>query len=94
MNNKFFQSQFGLNTKSKVTNLSANVVSVLQAGAFFGSILSAPISNKIGRKWALESFTVIFCVGAVRLTLHFGQYPSDFAIFTRLLPPSRVDRAA
>lgn len=66
MSNAFFESQFGLTTKSKITNLSANVVSVLQAGAFFGSLISAPVSSKIGRRWALEAFTIIFCVGAVR----------------------------
>lgn len=40
-----FQDHFGLSDKSKITNLSGNVVSVLQAGAFFGALGSAPVSG-------------------------------------------------
>lgn len=46
----YFREQFGLLNpnktlnKSKSDNISANVVSVLQAGAFFGSLGSAPLS--------------------------------------------------
>lgn len=48
-----FQEHFGLvdengkAIKSKVTNVSGNVVSVLQAGAFFGALGSAPISGDL-----------------------------------------------
>lgn len=67
--------------------VSSNVVSVLQAGAFFGALGSAPISGglgselpwvsltrffsftpaKIGRRYTLLAFSVIFLVGAVRV---------------------------
>jgi MFS family permease len=52
------------NTK-KTNEVSSNVVSVLQAGAFFGALGSAPISNRIGRRWTLVVFTLIFSLGAV-----------------------------
>lgn len=48
---KYFQLQFGLRTgttvdQARVDALSSNVVSVLQAGAFFGALGSAPISSE------------------------------------------------
>jgi hypothetical protein len=49
----YFREQFGLLNadgslnKKKSDNISANVVSVLQAGAFFGSLGSAPLSRKL-----------------------------------------------
>ncbi|KAJ6631874.1 general substrate transporter [Mycena sp. CBHHK59/15] len=70
----YFRSHFGfLDEKgkpiaSKVTAITANVVSVLQAGAFFGALGSAPISQKIGRKYTLVIFTLIFAVGAALTT--------------------------
>lgn len=71
----YFREQFGLLNpnktlnKSKSDNISANVVSVLQAGAFFGSLGSAPLSSKIGRIRTLLTFTIIFCVGAILTTI-------------------------
>lgn len=48
---EYFQLQFGLRTggtvdQARVDALSSNVVSVLQAGAFFGALGSAPISGE------------------------------------------------
>ncbi|EIN06491.1 sugar transporter [Punctularia strigosozonata HHB-11173 SS5] len=75
---KFFEQEFDMlnpdltpNTK-KTNEVSSNVVSVLQGGAFFGAILSAPISAKIGRKWTLVAFSVIFMVGAILTTVAGG----------------------
>jgi MFS family permease len=48
-----------------VANLSANIVSVLQGGAFFGALAAAPVSNAIGRKWSLMIFCWIFTLGGV-----------------------------
>ncbi len=51
----YFESHFGLtnadnSTNTKRTNeVSSNVVSVLQAGAFFGALGSAPISGELVR---------------------------------------------
>lgn len=49
---EYFQLRFGLRTAdsvdtARVNALSSNVVSVLQAGAFFGALGSAPISGTL-----------------------------------------------
>ncbi|KAJ7470128.1 general substrate transporter [Mycena galericulata] len=70
----YFREHFGFldaNGKaitSKVNAITSNIVSVLQAGAFFGALGSAPISAKIGRKWTLIVFTLIFALGAALTT--------------------------
>ena len=67
----YFQHHFGLigaNGKANaklVADVSSNVVSVLQAGAFFGALGSAPISSRIGRRWTLVIFALVFALGAV-----------------------------
>ncbi|KAI9060694.1 general substrate transporter [Trametes sanguinea] len=75
----YFKSHFGLtnpdgssNTK-KANDVSSNVVSVLQAGAFFGALGSAPLSAAIGRKWSLFLWTIIFAVGAILQTVAGGS---------------------
>lgn len=66
----YFQEHFGFSGNTKKANdISSNVVSVLQAGAFFGSLGSAPISSYIGRRWTLFAFTIVFAIGAVRFYL-------------------------
>ncbi|KAF5376018.1 hypothetical protein D9757_008838 [Collybiopsis confluens] len=60
-----FQRHFGMfpngvKDSKKVTEVSSNVVSVLQAGAFFGALGSAPISAWFGRKWTLVGFSAVF----------------------------------
>lgn len=66
---KFFISEFGLSgSKQRQADLSSNVVAVLQAGAFFGALGSAPISAAVGRKWTLVAFSLLFAVGAALQT--------------------------
>ncbi|KAJ7900434.1 general substrate transporter, partial [Mycena leptocephala] len=73
-----FLQQFGLNNAdgtpniSKSNAISSNVVSVLQAGAFFGALGSAPISANIGRKRTLLALSIIFVVGATLTTVAQG----------------------
>ncbi|TCD61909.1 hypothetical protein EIP91_007723 [Steccherinum ochraceum] len=75
----YFQQHFGLVNadgtvnKHKSDDLSSNVVSVLQAGAFFGALGSAPISSAIGRKWTLFGFTLFFTIGAILQTIAGGS---------------------
>ncbi|EDR07128.1 uncharacterized protein LACBIDRAFT_250584 [Laccaria bicolor S238N-H82] len=90
----FFQHRFGLvNTDGTINiarsnEVSSNVVSVLQAGAFFGALLSAPLSAWAGRKWTLVGFSVIFAVGAILATvadrglglIYGGRVVSGFGI--------------
>ncbi|KAI0038741.1 general substrate transporter [Auriscalpium vulgare] len=79
VNSTYFQIKFGIRpatgpiNQGKIDSVSSNVVSVLQAGAFFGALISAPVSAYIGRRWTLEAFTVIFSVGAVLQTIAGGS---------------------
>ncbi|KAJ7736579.1 general substrate transporter [Mycena maculata] len=76
----FFLEQFGLLNPNGTTNvaksnaISSNVVSVLQAGAFFGALWSAPMSARIGRRLTLLVFSVIFVVGAILTTVAGGGH--------------------
>ncbi|XP_006457533.1 hypothetical protein AGABI2DRAFT_229988 [Agaricus bisporus var. bisporus H97] len=73
VDNDFFQSHFGVfNDQKKADEISSNVVSVLQAGAFFGAIGSAFVSARIGRRWTMQLYTLIFLVGAILQTIASG----------------------
>jgi MFS family permease len=52
---------------------SANIVSLLQAGCFFGSLLAGQVGDKIGRKWALILSGIAFCVGSLMQTVSLGN---------------------
>lgn len=46
-----FKAEFGLDDSPvSAANLSANIVSILQAGAFFGSLSAIYTADKLGRK--------------------------------------------
>lgn len=65
-----FKKDFGLPTDSsgfasaKNAQVSSNVVSLLTAGCFFGSIFAAFLNDRIGRRYALMIFCMVFLVGA------------------------------
>lgn len=65
-----FKKDFGLPQSSsgfasdKNAQISSNVVSLLTAGCFFGSIFAAYINDRIGRRYSLMIFCSIFLVGA------------------------------
>lgn len=44
--------------------ISENIVSVYQAGAFFGSFFAYPAGHYMGRKQGLQLFSMVFIVGA------------------------------
>ncbi|KAL5504781.1 hypothetical protein ACEPAH_7444 [Sanghuangporus vaninii] len=67
--NHFLVNEEGIVDSSKVANISGNVVSVLQAGAFFGSLGSAPISSQLGRRLSLICSSIIFALGAILQTI-------------------------
>lgn len=52
---KPFIDDYGLGDTSSAAsaNLSANIVSTLQAGCFLGALLASPITDRWGRKWCL-----------------------------------------
>lgn len=96
VNNALFQKHFGMwdgevKDKKKIDSISSIVVSVLQAGAFFGALGSSFISRmlfrlpllqfltspaaKIGRRYTLFTFAALFLVGAILTTV--AKSPSN-----------------
>jgi sugar porter (SP) family MFS transporter len=61
-----FQSEFdfGKMSDSEQALVSANIVSIYQAGAFFGSIFAYGTSYMVGRRWSLLVFSLVFILGA------------------------------
>lgn len=66
-----FKHRFGLDTVSpkELTNLSSNIVSTFQAGAFFGAIAGFFIAERLGRKLTIMGAGALFMCGA-GLMLH------------------------
>lgn len=56
--------QFASYSASDLALLKANIVSLYQAGAFFGSLFAYVSSYFLGRKKSLMMFSLIFMVGA------------------------------
>jgi hypothetical protein len=68
-----FQHSFNLDPySSDFANLQGNIVSVLQAGCFFGALASFYVSDTFGRKRAIIIADVIFLVGSLVQTLIYG----------------------
>ncbi|EPS32285.1 putative quinate permease [Penicillium oxalicum] len=61
-----FKSEFHFDTMSseKKNLISANIVSLYQAGAFFGAFFAYPIGHFWGRRMGLLSAAVVFVLGA------------------------------
>lgn len=62
-----FQNAFGLAKASASiqSNLSSNIVSTFQGGAFFGSLLGYVVAEKFGRKSVLYASAFVFVVGVI-----------------------------
>lgn len=67
-----FQEAFGLDGPAK-TELSSNITSTFQAGAFFGAMLGFAVAETLGRKWNLISSGVVFGIGAAMQTESKGS---------------------
>ncbi|KAI0007685.1 sugar transporter [Xylariaceae sp. FL0662B] len=52
--------------------LQGNIVSTFQAGCFFGSLLTFPLAEKIGRKRAVIAASVVFLIGGALMTAAHG----------------------
>ncbi|PNY23276.1 quinate permease [Tolypocladium capitatum] len=61
---KSFKTDFGIN-KNDAADISSNITSAFQAGAFFGAIFCFLLTEKVGRKWALQANVVVFLIGAI-----------------------------
>ncbi|CED84031.1 mfs quinate transporter [Phaffia rhodozyma] len=70
-----FQTAFGLSKLSthELANVSANIVSTFQLGAFGGAALGFPLMEKYGRKIALIIATAVFIIGAIVQTVATHQ---------------------
>lgn len=55
---------FGSYSDSKLALVQSNIVSVYQAGAFFGSLFAYVTSYFLGRRKSLFLFTLLFIIGA------------------------------
>jgi len=65
-----FKKSFGLTNNQKAyANLSGWIVSVLQAGCFFGAMSTAYLSEKFGRKTTLLIASFFFVLGSVLQTV-------------------------
>ncbi|KAL5337258.1 hypothetical protein BJX70DRAFT_399903 [Aspergillus crustosus] len=62
-----FKSTFGLEdaSDSETANLSSNVVSCFQAGAFFGALIGFFFAERYGRKPVIIGSGVVFSIGAI-----------------------------
>ncbi|PLB36362.1 sugar porter family MFS transporter [Aspergillus candidus] len=62
-----FKAKYGLNGLDSVgeANLSANIVSTLQAGCFFGALVASVIADKYGRKIGLITASIFAIVGVI-----------------------------
>jgi MFS family permease len=78
---KPFIKDFGLTHASASAKdaFSANIVSLLQAGCFFGSLAVAPLGDRLGRKPALMIAGLVFCAGSLMQTVSFGHVAVMYA---------------
>lgn len=62
-----FIEDYNLGTAGSVAeaNLSANIVSVLQAGCFVGAIAAFSLTDKFGRKWCLIWMSWLILIGVI-----------------------------
>ena len=62
-----FKEEFGLenDNAAKLATVSANIVSIYQAGSFFGAFAGYPVGYFLGRKWGLVLVGAVFCIGAL-----------------------------
>jgi MFS family permease len=70
-----FQQEFGYDGKSKIakSNLSANLVSVMQAGAVVGALVAFPCADKWGRKPSLIGVSIFAFIGGLLQAFSYGH---------------------
>jgi sugar porter (SP) family MFS transporter len=70
LNMPAFKKDFGLeNNDAKLAALKGNIVSVLQAGCFFGAAASFYLPHRFGRKQAMLISATVFLIGSVIQTV-------------------------
>ncbi|EHY52824.1 hypothetical protein HRR83_007624 [Exophiala dermatitidis] len=70
-----FKDEFGLTHLSKIgaSNLSANLVSVMQAGAIVGALAANPLSDWQGRRLSILVISVFAFIGGLLQALSYGS---------------------
>lgn len=67
---KAFQKSFGLiNRGDSLAQLQGNIVSVLQAGCFFGAMSGLYLPDRYGRKPTMVLSGIIFLIGSLIQTV-------------------------
>lgn len=73
-------SDYGLlGDKTATANLEGNIVSVLQAGCFFGAIAAFPLTDMFGRKWCLVVAAFLTLVGVAMQAAASGNLGPVYA---------------
>jgi len=64
---KSFVTQFGLKNKdltaTEQANLLSNITSMVQLGSIFGALFAFPITDRIGRLWAVRELCLVWVAG-------------------------------
>ncbi|KAJ6185856.1 hypothetical protein N7519_007157 [Penicillium mononematosum] len=70
-----FKDDYGLNklTTTGHANLSSNIVSVIQAGAFLGCLIAIWLANRIGRRLSLIFASVLVFIGVALQAAAMGR---------------------
>jgi len=76
-----FITDFNLgDSKSPATaNLSANIVSTLQAGCFLGALVASPMTDRFGRKWCLIGASMLILIGVIMQAAAVGNLGAMYA---------------
>ncbi|KAF7563589.1 hypothetical protein G7046_g533 [Stylonectria norvegica] len=75
---KSFKTDFNINPL-EAADISSNITSTFQAGAFFGAIFCFFITEKVGRKWALQINVAVFLIGAIIMVAATNQLSYIYA---------------
>lgn len=93
-----FMTEFGLDTLSAAEYASTKgwIVSIATAGAVFGCLTCSWLTQRLGRKWTMQIFTVIYIAGILGQTfpghclagLYIARLVSGFGIGGTTVLPS------
>ncbi|CAK7201755.1 hypothetical protein SEUCBS139899_004469 [Sporothrix eucalyptigena] len=71
---EFSLAQLAVTNPTAAANLSANLVTVMQAGAFVGALLANPVGDRFGRKPGLLVVSVFAFIGGLLQAFSYGSF--------------------